>query len=365
MHTVVSGSDDSGWSRSPPSVTLACTVERLGVDRPVHQLVADPAWRAVIEPITRLKQRLDVVLNARAWQAGEVGEHELTWCRDAGFPCDEAPGGDGVCPNAFVQWIAGPFREPADKRRCDLTRVPSWAAIGWRRRRQRAADATDAQQRRASIDADTITGHDGKGLWLRPSPLVVCSEGKHRVEMHTEYFDDLLVNVNTYSLPDAGRLRLKRGGRRPPASGPAVPQRRRGLAHRPPPVCRAVATSVCCAGRRPRSRVVARSAVVRPSEGNRAPAVDKAPPFPAAPRIAAVAAAHHATEVQVRLRFAKRLQRACMAPGKLRWAHYPPTPAPPVSGEALSIETSFQNAQAGSRTRASRFPQAHSVAWRC
>lgn len=198
-----------------PTPTLVSTTERLGVtggpQRVVYRLHVESPWRAVVEPITQLKQRLDCLLNRNAWEAGEVSDANIAWGRQAGFPCTERPGGDGVCPNAFAEWIVGPFRTGLDNpAHWRLSRVPAWAAVGWRRDRHQAENAADASTRRAAIDAETVRQRDGTAYWLHPLPLVLCGEGKHRVELHTAYFDDLLVNLDVHALPAPARLRLKR-----------------------------------------------------------------------------------------------------------------------------------------------------------
>jgi hypothetical protein len=190
---------------------LVATTERLGSDRIVHRLQAEARWRALVEPVTKLKACLDRVLNVNAWRAGEVTEADIAIGRKAGFLCSEAPSGTGVDADVFAAWIVGPFRDrakPAEHQR-RLSRVPSWSAIGWRRRRHRADDAAAAHRTRALLDDDTAAGSDGSGRWLRPLPLVICAEGKHRAEMHVEFFDDMLVNLDIDPLPEAKRMRLR------------------------------------------------------------------------------------------------------------------------------------------------------------
>lgn len=194
------------------AATLVATTERLGADRAVHRLEAGAAWRPLIEAITQLKVRLDRVLNRAAWLAGEVTADDIAWAAALGFECTEAPSGTGINPEAFLVWIVGPFRARGEAPRSSprLSRIPPWAAVGWQRRRHQAVDAVDAHARRAAIDADTIAQADGTGRWLRPLPLVICGEGKHRAQLHAQFFDDLLVNLEATDLPRPGDLRLRR-----------------------------------------------------------------------------------------------------------------------------------------------------------
>jgi hypothetical protein len=189
--------------------TLVATTERLGADRIVHRLEAGDAWRPLIEAITQFKLRLDRVLNRAAWLAGAVAGDDIAWAAALGFECSEAP--SGINPEAFLALIVGPFRARCEPRFSPrLSRIPPWAAVGWQRRRHQAFDAADARARRAAIDAETIAHGDGSGRWLRPLPLVICGEGKHRTQLHAQFFDDLLANLEATDLPRPGALRLRR-----------------------------------------------------------------------------------------------------------------------------------------------------------
>lgn len=198
-------------SQALPSVALVATSEILGGRRKVQALRADARWQGLITPVTKLKVRLDRVLNQRAWDADEVTADDLTWMVANGFRHAERPSGTGVDADVFAAWIVGPFRtRPGDGRKQQLARVPVWSTVGWRRRRHQAENLADACERRRALDDDTVAGLDGTARWIKPLPLVVCAEGKHRAEMHAEFFDDQLVNLDVDQLPDATNLRLKR-----------------------------------------------------------------------------------------------------------------------------------------------------------
>lgn len=72
-----------------------------------------------------------------------------------------------------------------------------------------AVDRGDAQKRREALEVATDAGHDGMASWRKPLPLVICGEGKHRAEMHQEYFADMLVNLEVDPMPPAQELRMR------------------------------------------------------------------------------------------------------------------------------------------------------------
>jgi hypothetical protein len=193
-----------------PVPTLMACAERLG-QTPVHLLKVDERWTLIIDRITKFKERLDRVLNYNAWAAGEVTAEDQDWARRAGFEIDGPPSGEGVCPQRFAEWIVGPFRRSANWTTISsLSRIPSWSAVGWRRKRHIARDEAQAEAARQNLERRTAMGNDGTGYWLEPLPLVICGEGKHRAQMYAQYFPDMLINLRSHGLPAADDLRLRR-----------------------------------------------------------------------------------------------------------------------------------------------------------
>ncbi len=192
-----------------PEPRLMCSAKPIN-GKDVHVLRVNERWRQIIEPVTMLKERLDRVLNSNAWNAGEVTSEDVEWAKREGFDLENSPSGTGVCPVRYARWIVGSSLQSGETMSSVLTRVPSWSAIGWRRRRHAAKDEADARSRRARLDTDTAAGNDGTGDWLQPLPLVICGEGKHRAQMHALYFTDMLVNLRVQRLPATQSLRLRR-----------------------------------------------------------------------------------------------------------------------------------------------------------
>lgn len=166
--------------------------------------------RDFAKEVQDFKRRLDVVLNSVAWRRNAVLEEDLKWAEEQGFDLgNRAPTGQGIPPDQFVRLLVGSNIKytSADS---ILANVPASSLIGWNRRRHKAEDQIEANEKMEWLDELTIAKKDGHAALLNPFGLIVCGEGKHRYELFADFSNSMLANISQLSYPDPRTLQLRR-----------------------------------------------------------------------------------------------------------------------------------------------------------
>lgn len=160
--------------------------------------------------ITEYKGKLDATLVATALKRSTP--EQRAWLLTEGFVKHELFG-TGVNPQTFASWVLGPFRIDAPIKEQRQTSVfPGWAAIGWNRRQYGGVSLDQARAIKSSLDKSTMdpSVSDGYATWLKPIPVIVAGEGKHRVDLHRQHCLDMVARIQIDEFPPAAELELFR-----------------------------------------------------------------------------------------------------------------------------------------------------------
>ena len=152
------------------------------------ELLIDPSWREFIEPITRLKDAIDV---AGRWP--EVAK-KSDWVRitlaNAGLT-EQGIGKIGHAalpqfPDHFLKILFGRWIWGVDGESCGWYLIPEWATLGWVRKYESIATVCPmvAQSEASDLDRAVQQGiSDNTTYCVGGIPLLYAGEGKNRASL--------------------------------------------------------------------------------------------------------------------------------------------------------------------------------------
>lgn len=163
-----------------------------------------------VSAVSCYKGALDAALVLKARR--KATEEQENWLQREGY-LRNCPTGTGVNSDTFARWVFGPFMKWPDNHEMDiLMSFPARMAIGWNRRQYCPVTKQEAMAIKSSLDKETMNPDSGDGYarWLKPLPVFVATEGKHRVDLFRNHELEMVAKVWATPIPPATDLEIWR-----------------------------------------------------------------------------------------------------------------------------------------------------------